>query len=344
VSDGYRGTRSCLSKLLKGFFSVNDASLRPIGSTNIRVTPVAMGCWPIAGITSIGVTDENSLATLRAALDSGINFFDTAYCYGYEGESERLIGRELGRDRDRIVIASKGGIHWGPDRKQVRDARPETILRECDESLKRLGFDVIDLHYLHAPDPNTPLSETAGAYRKLLDSGKVRAVGISNVTSIGQLEEFQAVCPISALQPHYNMLQREIEAEQVPWCIHNNVSIMVYWPLMKGLLAGKIGRDHQFDAKDGRQKYPIFQGEEWQRNQDFVDRLRPIAERAGRTVAQLAVAWVIQRPGITVALCGAKRPEQIEETAPAMNWRLTPQDLAEINEAILLRGEVAAVR
>lgn len=314
--------------------------LREIGSAGIHVTPIALGCWPISGVTSVGVTEANSLATLAAALDAGINFFDTAYCYGYDGESERMIARILGPRRDEIVIASKGGIHWGPDRKQARDGRPETLLRQCDESLRRLGTDVIDLYYLHAPDPATPLTESAAALRKLLDVGKVRAVGVSNFQSVAQFEEFQAVCPISANQPHYNLLQREIEADQLPWCRARNVSVMVYWPLMKGLLAGKLPRDHVWDPKDGRQKYPVFVGEQWTKTHDFLDRLRPIADEAGRTLAELAIAWVLQRPGITCALCGAKRPDQIRETVGAMTWELTAEQLARIDAAIAARGEV----
>lgn len=311
---------------------------RRIGRTDLFVTPIAMGCWPIAGITSINVTEEDSLATLQAAFEAGINFFDTAYCYGYDGESERLIGRALGSHRDEVVIASKCGIHFDAERRQARDARPETIRRECEESLRRLGTDVIDLYYLHAPDPATPLIESAAALRKLLDEGKIRAVGVSNFSSIAQYEEFESACPISADQPHYNMLQREIEAEQLPWCREHGVSVIPYWPLMKGLLAGKIARDHQFAPRDGRAKYPIFQGEEFQKNQDFLDRLRPIAEDCGRTIAEVAVAWVIQRPGITAALCGAKRPDQIQETAAAMSLTFTAEQLARIDEAIRMRG------
>ncbi len=317
-------------------------SLRPLGSTQIAVTPVAMGCWPIAGVTSVDVTEEASLATLEAAFEAGINFFDTAYCYGYEGESERLVGKVLGPCREKVVIATKCGIHWGPDRKQARDARPETIARECDESLGRLGMEYIDLYYLHGPDPATPLARSAEALRKLLESGKVRAVGVSNFSSVEQYEEFAAECPIAADQPHYNMLQREIELDRLPWCRRHNVSVNVYWPLMKGMLAGKLRRDHVWDPKDGRQKYPIFMGEQWSKNHDFVDALRPIAERAGRTVGQLAVAWVIQRPGITTALCGAKRPEQIREIAPAMTWTLSAEELALVDAAIAARGEVAS--
>ena len=314
------------------------APLRRLGRTDIHVTPVAMGCWPISGVTTIDATEEASLATLQAALDSGINFFDTAYVYGYEGESERMIGRALGHRRDEIVIASKGGIEWGPDRKQVRDARPKTIKRHCEESLQRLGTDAIDLYYLHAPDPNVPLSETAGAFRELLEDGKILSVGVSNFDKSAQYEEFHAVCQISADQPHYNMLQREIEAETLPWCVAHGVSVNVYWPLMKGLLAGKLPRNHKFDPRDGRQKYPVFHGVEWDKTQDFLDRIRPIAAESGMTVAQLVIAWTIQRPGITSALCGAKRPEQIRETAVAMQKDLTPDQLARIDQAVAERG------
>lgn len=315
--------------------------LREIGRTGLFVTPLALGCWPIAGITSIDVSEESSLATIAAALDAGLNFFDTAYCYGYDGESERMVGRVLKPHRDHVVIATKGGIHWGPDRKQMRDGRPATILREADDSLRRLGVDCIDLHYLHAPDPNVPLAETAGAFRQLLSAGKIRCVGASNCTT-EQLAEFHAVCPLSAFQPHYNMLQREIESSQLPWCVAHGVSVIVYWPLMKGLLAGQLQRNHQFDPRDGRRKYPMFHGEEWRKNQDFLDELRPIAAETGTTVAQVVLNWTIQRPGITVALCGAKRPEQIRDNAAALAWRLTPEQLARIDRAIAARGAIVS--
>lgn len=316
------------------------APLREIGRTGIMVTPIAMGCWPIAGVTSIDVTEANSLATLQAAVDHGINFFDTAYCYGYEGESEKLIAKALGSRRDQIVIASKGGIHW-KDRVQQKDASAKTLQLECEESLRRLNTDRIDLHYLHAPDPNVPLAESAAALKGLLDSGKIRSVGVSNF-SLAQLAEFHAICPISAYQPYYNMLQREIESSQLPWCVENDVSVMVYWPLLKGLLAGKLPRDYQFDPKDGRRKYPMFVGEQWDKNQDFLDLLRPLAEEANVPLAQLVLNWTIQRPGITVALCGAKRPDQIIDNAGTMNWQLTAEQIARIDAAIAARGDVVS--
>ena len=315
--------------------------LRRLGTTDLFVTPVAMGCWPIAGITSIDVNESDSLATLAAAFDAGINFFDTAYVYGYDGESERLIGRALGSHRDEIVIASKCGIHWD-DRKQVKDGRPETIRSQCEESLRRLGTDRIDLYYLHAPDPDTPISESARALRELLDAGKVRAIGVSNLHTVERYEQFQEVCPITAAQPHYNMLQREIEADQLPWCRAHDVSTVVYWPLMKGFLAGKLSRDHEWDPRDGRQKYPIFQGDQWVKTHDFVDKLRSIAEDLGCTVSQLVTAWTIARPGITAALCGAKRPAQIRETAAAMSLSLSEDALRRIETAIQERGEVSS--
>lgn len=314
--------------------------LRELGRTGIRITPVAMGCWPISGITSINVTESESLAALEAAADAGINFFDTAYCYGYEGESERMIARALGHRRDQIVIATKGGIHW-ENAKQGRDGSPATLKRQCDESLRRLNTDRVELLYLHAPDPAIPVAESAGALKELLDTGKARSIGLSNATA-SQLAEFARVCPLTAFQPHYNMLQREIETSQLPWCVEHGVSVIVYWPLMKGLLAGKLSREHAFDPRDGRRKYPMFSGEEWQKNQDFLDRLRPIAAESGKTVAQLVINWTIHRPGIATALCGAKRPDQIRDNAGGMGWRLTEAQLQEIDAALAERGPAAS--
>ncbi len=312
---------------------------RRLGNTDIMISPVAMGCWPIAGMTSIDVNDADSLATLHAAVESGINFFDTAYGYGANGESERLIAQALGNRRDDIVIATKCGMHWNDKVEREFCARPETIKRQCDESLRRLNTDRVELLYLHAPDVNVPITDSAGALRELMEAGKARSIGVSNFT-VEQLEAFHAVCPITAHQPPYNMLQRDIERDTLPWCRERNISTINYWPLMKGLLAGKLARDHVFDAKDGRAKYPMFQGDEWKKNQDFIDVLRALADDIGQTVAQVVVNWTIQQDGITAALCGAKRAYQIEETAGAMNFVLTPEEMSRIDQAIEARGTV----
>lgn len=312
--------------------------LRRLGTTEIEITSVAMGCWPISGMTSLDVNEADSLKTLRAAIDAGINFFDTAYCYGRDGESERLIAQVIPADRESMVIATKGGIHWDDAGNRQFDASPERLRQQCDESLQRLGTDYVDLLYLHAPDPNVPLTESAGALQSLLDAGKTRSVGVSNL-NLAQIETFHTFCPIAAIQPPYNMLQREIEEDIVPWCLQHGVSIIVYWPLMKGLLAGKLARDHQFLEGDGRAKYPMFQGEEWNKNQDFIDELRGIADDLGKTVAQLVVNWTVHQIGITAALCGAKRAYQIEETAGAIGWSLDEPTLQRIQQALDRRGQ-----
>lgn len=295
---------------------------RPLGSTDLLVTPVALGCWPISGMTSLDVNREDSLETIRAARDCGINFFDTAFCYGAAGESERLLGESFARERDEIVIATKGGLHWDSQGIRITDGSPERLRQQCDMSLQRLGFDHLDLLYLHTPDPKVPIEVSAGALRSLMEAGKTRAVGVSNV-NLSQLIAFHAVCPVAAVQLPFNLLQRDIEHDIVPWCLAHQVAIVPYWPLLKGLLAGKLTRDHHFPPADGRAKYPDFQGEQYQRNLDYVDRLRLIAQECQRSVAQLVVNWTIHQPGITSALCGAKRAHQIEETAGAVGWRLT---------------------
>lgn len=313
---------------------------RPLGNTGLRISAVSLGSWPIAGLTSPGVTDADSLATIRSCFDLGINHLDTAYMYGRHGESERLIAQALGQRRKEIVLATKVGQHWDASDRQLCDASPAAVRRQCEESLRRLQTDEVELLYLHMPDPRTPIDESALALRRLMEEGKTRSIGVSNVT-LAQMKAFAAVCPIVAYQPVYNMLQREIEADTIPWCQEHGVAVIVYWALLKGLLAGKLARDARFE-NDSRRKYPMFQGEEYQKNLDLVDRLRGIAAASGHTVAQLVVNWTIHRPGITSALCGAKRPEQLRETAPSSGWGLSPEQLAQIDAALAQRGPVVA--
>ena len=314
---------------------------RRLGDTQIEVSAVTLGCWPLAGMTSPGATDELGIATVDTCFELGINHLDTAYMYGAEGESERLIARALGcgqKDsrRDRMVIATKGGLHWEGG-KRVPGGRPETLRREFEESLQRLKTDRVELYYLHAPDPNVPIAESAGELKRILDEGKAQAIGVSNV-DVAQLEAFSAECPIAAYQPPYNMLQREVERDTLPWCREHNIAVLVYWPLLKGLLAGHMTRETTFAPTDSRQKYPMFHGEEWQRNHDLIDELRCIAEDAGHSVAELVVNWTINQPGITSALCGAKRPEQIRETAAGAGWKFSPDQMARIDAALKRRG------
>jgi aryl-alcohol dehydrogenase-like predicted oxidoreductase len=315
---------------------------RPLGNSGFEVSPVALGCWPIAGVTTLDTNDADSIATIQKCFDVGINHLDTAYVYGPNGESENLIRRAIAGRRHELVIATKAGIHFEGS-EYVTDGRPQRLRAECDESLRRLGTDHVEILYLHAPDENVPLAESAGALRDLMAAGKTRSVGVSNV-SVEQMEEFSAVCPITAIQLPYNMLQRGIERRTIPWCRERNVAVMVYWPLMKGLLAGKLKRDTQLDERDSRRKYPAYQGDEWRRNHDFLDRLREAAALTGHTVAQLVINWTLNQPGITSALCGAKRPDQIEETAGAMGWSLTAEQRSIIDAAIADRGPATSKR
>ncbi|MCC9607641.1 aldo/keto reductase [Blastopirellula sp. JC732] len=306
---------------------------RQIADTSLYVSPVALGCWPLTGMTSPGVTEADSRATVAAALDLGINFFDTAFAYGAAGESERYIAEVIAERRDEYVIATKAGLHW-KDGKQQRDARPDTIRREVAESLRRLKSDRVEILYLHAPDRSTPIEETAATFRHLQEQGAAIAIGVSNLT-LSETIEFHQVCPIQIIQPPYNMLFRGAEVDLIPWCRENNVAVACYWPLMKGLLAGKMTLDQKFESFDSRPKYPCFRGEEYAKNLELVEKLRAMAERIGKTVSQLVIRWTIDQPGVTAALCGAKRVDQLEENAGALDWELSLAEEAEI--ALLLR-------
>jgi aryl-alcohol dehydrogenase-like predicted oxidoreductase len=322
--------------------SRSNDELRPLGRSGVSIAPVALGCWPIAGMTTLDTTEAESIATIQACFDLGVNHLDTAYVYGPNGESENRIRLALGDRRDEMVIATKCGIHY-EGATQVVDGRPATLRREVDESLRRLGTDRVELLYLHAPDKQVPIEESAATLGEIMAAGKTRSVGASNC-DLAQLKTFHAICPLTAVQLPYNMLQRDIEQHTVPWCQANDVAVAVYWPLMKGLLAGTMARDHELAERDSRRKYPMYQGDEWQKNHDFLDALRQIADQSGHTVAQLVINWTIHQPGITAALCGAKRPWQIEETAGAMGWRFSPDEMTRIDAAIAARGPAAAKR
>lgn len=330
----------CLARTETEPFLMNVAP-RPVGSSGIAVGPLGLGCWPLAGMTRSGITPAAAVATVAAALDAGIVHLDTAYCYGEAGESERAIAQALaGHRRASAVIASKCGIHWEPGRKQCVDGRPERIRAEVDETLTRLDTDHVDLLYLHAPDPSIPIEDSAGTLAELLAAGKTRSVGVSNV-SLAQLERFAAACPLSACQMHYNMLQREIEAEILPWCRDRGVAMFVYWPLMKGLLAGGMTRDLVFPTTDSRHKYPMFNGQEFQRNLDFVEALRPVANRLRCELPDLVLAWTAEQPGITCVLFGATSPEQVHTNARALCCELDDEARRTISAAIRARGPVA---
>ena len=310
----------------------------PLGTTGLKVSTIALGCWPIADQSHPGTNTADSLATVRACFELGINHLDTAYMYGVDGLSERLIAEALGNRRDEMVLATKCGVHGVPDVSETFDARPATLRRECEESLRRLRTDRVELLYLHAPDKNVPVAESAGELRRLMEEGKTRAVGASNL-NLAQLEEFASACPLTAFQPPYNMLMRQIEADTLPWCQAHGVAVLSYWPLMKGLFSGALRRDQSLSVDDCRNNYAMFVGDERQKNHDLIERLQAIAESAGHTVIELVLNWTMNRPGITGVLCGGRRPEQIRGCAGASGWQLTSEQLAAIEQALADRGE-----
>ena len=296
-------------------------------------------------MTRTGITRAAARDTVTAAIDAGITHLDTAYCYGESGESDVAIASALadGGRRHSVVLAGKCGIHWEKGRRQVVDGRPQRLRSEVEESLLRLRTDRFDLLYLHAPDPVVPIEESAAELSRLRDDGKTVAVGVSNV-NVDQLERFTAVCPLAAVQMHYNVLQREIEADVLPWCRGHGVAVVAYWPLMKGLLADRMARDRVFPATDSRHKYPMFQGAEFQRTLDFVEALRPTATRLGYRVPQLVLAWTAEQAGITSVLVGATTPDQVRENARSLGCDLDDDARQAIADAVAARGPVASRR
>lgn len=307
-----------------------------LGKSDLIVSRVGFGCWPIAGITSLVDSDSESVATIQAAIETGINFFDTAYSYGYSGQSDELLRRAIQGRRDQAIIASKVGMHWTPEGARALDARPCTLIDHAQQILKRLDVDHVDLMYLHTPDGKTPIEESAAAIQTIVDKGWARYAGVSNVTA-DQAERFHSVCPVVAIQPYFNMLQQDAVAGLRGFCNRHQIALVCFWVLMKGLLAGHLKRDHQFDPRDRRLTYDIFQGTAWQRNQDLVDRLREIAARVGCSVSQLVIAWSLAQPNVTVALAGAKHPAQVLDNVVGMRIELTPSILGEIDGCITQR-------
>lgn len=277
---------------------------------------IALGLWPIAGITTLGVTAKDANLTLAAAIESGITTFDTAFSYGFEGESDRLLGRNIKGQREQYTIIGKVGQRWDNHRKRVIDASKQSLLRDAETSLRRMKLDYFDTLMLHSPDPNIPLEESAEAISQLQERGLCNKTGICNVKN-EQLVKFQSVLKCDAIQCPLNLMQRESLCHLIPHCQQSDITVYTFWTLMKGLLAGQIKRDHQFAEGDSRPGYPIFQGKARERAHQIVDGLRLLGEDANKTTAQLAIGWVLSQPGIEMALVGGHKPDQIRETALA---------------------------
>jgi aryl-alcohol dehydrogenase-like predicted oxidoreductase len=284
------------------------------------------------GGSSFGpVDDDESIAAIKRAIELGINFLDTADVYGL-GHSEEVVGRALGEDRKRVFLATKGGIRWDASGKNlVEDASPAHLMGAIEASLRRLRTDHVDLYQVHWPDPKTPIEETGKTLLEIQKSGKARYVGVSNY-SVAQMEEMLRTVRIQSLQPPYSLLEREVEKEILPYCRNRGIGVVVYSPLAKGLLTGKFTAKSTFD--DVRKDSKLFQPGAFEENLARVDLLQGLADARHRTVAQLAINWVLSNPAVTVAIAGAKRSSQVEENAAGIDFQLNAEELREIRTIV----------
>ncbi|MCP1213602.1 aldo/keto reductase [Acetobacter okinawensis] len=294
------------------------------------VSRVALGTWAMGGSMWGGADDENAAKTIDKALDVGINLIDTAPVYGF-GHSEEILGKALQGRRDRVVLATKVGLNW-QNGQVFRDSRKARVEEELDASLKRLHTDHIDLYQVHWPDPKTPFEETARALEKSVQSGKVHALGLSNF-SPEQMDEFRKFAPVASIQPPYNLFEREIEKDILPYAVRNNLAVLAYGPLCRGLLSGKMTAEHVFTGDDLRKVDPKFLQPRFNQYLNAVQGLATIAEQHGKSLLALAIRWVLDR-GPTIALWGARKPEQITAVQDAFGWALSADDMAAIDAVV----------
>jgi aryl-alcohol dehydrogenase-like predicted oxidoreductase len=315
-----------------------DMERSAISGTPLTVSRVAIGTWAIGGWMWGGTDETESISTIRSALDHGINVIDTAPAYGF-GRSEEIVGKAIaeGRLRDRVVIATKVGLEW-KDGNVFRNASQGRIMREVEDSLRRLRTDYIDIYQVHWPDPLVPIEETAAAMKMLLKQGKIRAIGVSNF-SLEQMQRFRSVAPLHVLQSPYNLFEREIETDLLPYCRNNNIATFGYGALCRGLLSGRMRSDTAFSGDDLRRTDPKFQQPRFAQYLSAVQRLDQLAqERFDKHVIQLAVRWMLDQ-GITTALWGARHPGQLEPVDEVTGWRLDAPTKAEIDR--ILRETIA---
>ena len=306
---------------------------RRLGNNDLEVSVIGFGCWAMGkAFWGDDVVDDDSIAAVRHALDLGITLFDTAAVYGL-GHSEKVLAEALGSRRSEIVLATKCGMSWDDAGNISKSSKPEDIVRGCEESLKRLRTDVIDLFQVHWPDDTVPFEDTMDALVGLQQAGKIRCIGVSNF-SAEQMQRMISRGELISDQPPYSLLNRNIEREVLPFCRENNIGVLCYSPMQRGLLTGRYGPGTIFPETDARSKDGLWQGERFEKALAAVERLKALAGEYGRTVSQLALAWVISRPGVTVALAGAKRTWQIEETAAAGDWTLDPAEIARVEECM----------
>lgn len=299
--------------------------------TNRRISTIGIGTNKVGGHNYYKDLNENECKDfVKEAIHLGVNFIDTADSYG-RGRSEELIGEvlnEIDVKREDLVVATKGGTEWQKNRK---NNRPQYLRSALEASLKRLDQDYVDLYYIHFPDEDTPLSESVGELSRLKEEGKIRAIGVSNL-NLDQLKEADQSGEISTLQSGYNMLDRSVERDVLPYCADHDISFIPYFPLSSGLLTGKYTTYTDFPEDDPRRQR--FQGKEAEAKFEKVKRLREVAEQKGTTLSHLALSWLLEQKGVDAVIPGGKKPEQAKSNVQAGEVRLTSDDLETINKIL----------
>jgi aryl-alcohol dehydrogenase-like predicted oxidoreductase len=322
--------------------------LRQLGNSSVKVTPLAFGAWAIGGWLWGGAEEKDSLRAIRASYDRGITTIDTAPVYGF-GKSEELVGEAMnGIPRDRYQILTKFGMNWQThegefffdtfDRndqpvKMYKFAGKEKVRQECEESLRRLKTDYIDLLQIHWPDATTPIAETMEAVGQLIKEGKVRAAGVCNY-SAEQVEEAMKTVNIVSNQVPYSMVQRDIESAEVPQALKRGIAILPYSPLQRGILTGKIKPDHQFSHGDTRSMAKHYQPENIKRINAMLQKIKPIADAHGATLSQLVINWTAHQPAIGCVLVGARDEKQVADNARSLEFKISDTEMNTINDAI----------
>jgi aryl-alcohol dehydrogenase-like predicted oxidoreductase len=320
---------------------------RKLGQSDLEVTVLAFGAWAIGGWLWGGSDSKEAVKAIETAIDHGMTTIDTASVYGF-GLSEELVGKAIKGKRDKVQILTKFGMSWdgnhgefffeskdnsGKDIKIYRHSSKEKVLKDCDDSLRRLKTDYIDLFQIHWADPTTPVSETMEALELLIKNGKIRAGAVCNY-SVDLMKEAVASFNPASNQVPYSMVNRNIEKEIVPFCLENNMGILAYSPLQRGLLTGKMKPGHNFNDGDSRPLTPYYKEPNFSKILGFLDKLKPIADERNVTLSQLVLNWTIQQPGITCALAGARYPSQVLDNIGAAGFRLTKEEIIIINKLI----------
>ncbi len=308
--------------------------LRKLGNSDLEITPLGIGAWAIGGSGwefGWGDQDDNdSIAAIRAGLDAGLNWIDTAAVYGL-GHSEEVVSKALQGVSKRPYVFTKSERRWGADNKIFPSLKADSIRKECEDSLRRLKIDVIDLYQVHWPQPDEDIEEGWTEMAKLKDEGKVRWIGVSNF-NVEQMKRAMKIAPITSLQPPYSLLVRDIENEILPFVLQNKIGTLVYSPMRAGLLTGKMTRERALNLPkdDWRSKNPDFQEPKLSRNLQLVEILRKIGERNGKAPGEVALAWTLHNPAVTAAIVGLRKADQVHGTVGALSFRLKDEDAAEI--------------